>query len=213
MCASQYQCTSSCFDVFGRTYSKHPFLLLDGHHSRFEIPFLDYICNNQHNWQLCIGVPYGIFLWQVLDSKEYNGSYKIALAQTKKEFFEKNCACSSTQLNWHQLISTDIIPLINNAWSASFARVNVIRRPLPREAGIPVIRIFFSTRSFNIQWQRMILHFSINRKQLCSTDWWLCIWSIKSNWISFFSKITLWIINYQQYHWSTIKNIIWCYIP
>ena len=68
------------FDVFDMTNGNYPFLLLDGHQSRFENPFLDYICDNQHKCQVCIGVPYGTYLWQMGDSKEQNGSSKIALA-------------------------------------------------------------------------------------------------------------------------------------
>jgi hypothetical protein len=34
------------------------FLLLDGHHSRFESPFLSYINDsNEHPWVVCIGMP------------------------------------------------------------------------------------------------------------------------------------------------------------
>jgi hypothetical protein len=40
-----------------------PFLLLDGHGSRFELPFLDYINNEETKWTVCIGVPYGTNLW------------------------------------------------------------------------------------------------------------------------------------------------------
>ena len=87
------------FEVFDRINGKYPFLLFNGHQSRFKIPFLDYICDNQHKWQVCNEVPYGTSLWQVGDSKEQNGSYKIALAQAKKEFFEKNCGCLLTHLN------------------------------------------------------------------------------------------------------------------
>jgi len=36
-----------------------PFLLLDGHGSRFELPFLDYIVDPTSKWTVCIGVPYG----------------------------------------------------------------------------------------------------------------------------------------------------------
>ena len=35
-----------------------PFLLLDGHQSRFSIPFLEYITDPAHPWKVCIGVPY-----------------------------------------------------------------------------------------------------------------------------------------------------------
>jgi hypothetical protein len=36
-----------------------PFVLLDGHQSRFELEFLSYINNPAHCWSVCIGVPYG----------------------------------------------------------------------------------------------------------------------------------------------------------
>jgi hypothetical protein len=49
------------------------FLLLDGHGSRLELPFLLYINDPQHNWIVCIGVPCGTSYWQVADSLEQNG--------------------------------------------------------------------------------------------------------------------------------------------
>ena len=53
-----------------------PFLLLDGHGSHFEEPFLDYINNDLHRWKVCIGVLYGTNLWQVGVSAQQNGSVK-----------------------------------------------------------------------------------------------------------------------------------------
>ena len=46
-----------------------------------------------HEWQVCVGVPYGTSLWQVANLKEQNGNYKIALARSKKEFLEKSEDC------------------------------------------------------------------------------------------------------------------------
>jgi hypothetical protein len=51
-----------------------PFLLLDGHGSRLELPFLSYVNNEEHPWVVCIGVPCGTSYWQVGDSAEQNGS-------------------------------------------------------------------------------------------------------------------------------------------
>jgi len=45
--------------VFGRLAGRKPFLLLDGHSSQFELPFLRYVINKVHKWVVCIGVPYG----------------------------------------------------------------------------------------------------------------------------------------------------------
>lgn len=51
-----------------------PFTMMYGHGRRFQYNFLQYICDNQHKWAFCIGVPYGTSLWQVGGSKEKNGS-------------------------------------------------------------------------------------------------------------------------------------------
>lgn len=69
-------------DVFGRSENNGvPFLLLDGHGSRTRLPFLEYITNQDHPWMVCIGVPYGTHIWQVHDSSELNGTFKIKLSK------------------------------------------------------------------------------------------------------------------------------------
>jgi hypothetical protein len=46
-----------------------PFLMLDGHGSSFQLPFLNYINSPENSkWTVCIGVPYGTHIWQVRDS-------------------------------------------------------------------------------------------------------------------------------------------------
>ena len=108
--------------LFVRSSSRRPFLLLDGHGSRFELPFLEYITNTDHPWMVCIGVPYGTSLWQVADSKEQNGSFKIGLSKAKKRIVEK-------RLDMHMdspgVCATDIMTIIDEAWSQSFARIDL----------------------------------------------------------------------------------------
>jgi hypothetical protein len=65
-------------NIFPRQDGLKPFLLLDGHGSRLELPFLKYVNDHGHPWVVCIGVPYGTSYWQVGDSSEQNGSYKMA---------------------------------------------------------------------------------------------------------------------------------------
>ncbi len=36
-----------------------PFLLIDGHNSRLQLPFLEYINIPKDHWVVCLGVPYG----------------------------------------------------------------------------------------------------------------------------------------------------------
>jgi len=55
--------------VFDRLTGAMPFFLLDGHQSRIELPFLEYVNHPDHPWCLCIGVPYGTDLWQVGNSE------------------------------------------------------------------------------------------------------------------------------------------------
>ena len=47
-----------------------PFAILDGHGSRFDLTFLQYINDPVTKWYVDIGVPYGIVFWKVGDSKE-----------------------------------------------------------------------------------------------------------------------------------------------
>jgi hypothetical protein len=46
-------------DLFPYHDGVQPFLLQDGHNSRFKLPFLWYINNPNRNWVVCIGDPYG----------------------------------------------------------------------------------------------------------------------------------------------------------
>ena len=52
--------------VFDRSNTMS-FFLLNGHGSRIQLPFLEYINNLLHSWCACIGVLYGIDMWQVGD--------------------------------------------------------------------------------------------------------------------------------------------------
>ena len=95
-----------------------PFLLVDGHQSRFHSTFLEYITDDAHPWKVSIGVPYGTSLWQVGDSPQQNGRFKIAMSEAKKMFIQKRIETFCSEL---ELIPTDIIPMLNFAWEVSFA--------------------------------------------------------------------------------------------
>ena len=53
------------------------FLLLDGHSSGLEVPFLSYVNNPEEKWVVCFGVPNGTSIWKVGDSPKQNGCYKM----------------------------------------------------------------------------------------------------------------------------------------
>jgi hypothetical protein len=75
--------------IFAQDTGPPPFLIIDGHGSRFDLLFLEYINNPEHNWNVCIGVPYGTSYWQVGDSTEQNGCYKMAITKAKRELLTK----------------------------------------------------------------------------------------------------------------------------
>ena len=71
----------------------YPFALIDGHQSRFDLKFLKYINDPKTKWNVTIGVPYGTALWQVGDSSEQNGSFKMDLTKQKKQLFQDRLDC------------------------------------------------------------------------------------------------------------------------
>ena len=116
---------------------KKPFLLQDGHASRFELPFLEYIIDDEHEWVVCIGVPYGISLWQVGDATEQNGLYKIYLYKGKDKLLKYKL---THMMSKPSIESTDIIPLHNYAWENSFAKVESNKKAIAERGWNPLNR-------------------------------------------------------------------------
>jgi hypothetical protein len=105
--------------TFDRTEGT-PFLLLDGHGSRFQLPFLDYINTEENKWTVCIGVPYGTHIWQVGDSSQQNGAFKQALTVRKEEVMRKK---AEMQLGSVNIERHDIVGIVHYAWNHSFSRI------------------------------------------------------------------------------------------
>jgi hypothetical protein len=114
-----------------------PFLLLDGHGSRLELPFLSYVNNEEHPWVVCIGVPYGTSYWQVGDSTEQNGSYKMAITKAKTELVLKKQRCC-----WEnaRVETYEIVVVVNAAWEKSFARVEQNKKAIAARGWHPLTR-------------------------------------------------------------------------
>jgi hypothetical protein len=70
-------CKMDDLELFDRSDGVNPFLLCKGHGSRFEDPFLEYRLEGKRHWMCCIGVPYVTSMWQVGDSTEHDGTFKI----------------------------------------------------------------------------------------------------------------------------------------
>jgi len=82
----------------------------------------------KHKWDCCIGLPYGTFYWQVGDSSEQNGCFKMALTKAKQELVTKK---NESGLDY-TINKTDVVGLVRQAWKSSFART---QRKLQQEAG------------------------------------------------------------------------------
>jgi len=113
-----------------------PFLLLDGHGSRFQLPFLRYVNADEHKWKVCIGVPNGTAHWQVGDSDEQNGSWKMATTRDKRHLSRFKIAMGMPV----NIKTTDVIPVCNNAWPNSFGRVESNKRAIAKRGWGPLNR-------------------------------------------------------------------------
>lgn len=117
---------------FDRSDGQMPFLLLDGHGSRFDVPFLKYIKDKQHPWKVCIGVPYGTHIWQVADSEQLNGALKFWLAKLKRQLFEIK---RDLKENFDQ---TDIVPLVKKAFEKSFGNTAAAKKAVIKRGWNPL---------------------------------------------------------------------------
>lgn len=98
-----------------------PMVLYDGHDSRLQVKFLS--CINQPNqfgspmWKAYIGLPNGTSKWQVRDSTEQNGTWKMAMTRRKDMLvlFKSRNRFQSLDLkdtmSYHWLIEHGMLPL------------------------------------------------------------------------------------------------------
>jgi len=138
--------TLDLYNLFPRNDGVKPFLLLDGHGSRLELPFLQYINNPADHWIVCIGVPYGTSLWQVGDSKEQNGSFNMSMTKGKQILLEKK---DMMGLHDEGILDTDMMPLINYAWERSFARVQKNKNAICDRGWNPLNRVLLLDPDLN----------------------------------------------------------------
>ena len=74
----------STYFISSRVRWPTPMLIIDGHQSRFDPKFIDYINNKGHQWKVCLFVPYATTLWLVSDASELNRMKNERLSGTEK---------------------------------------------------------------------------------------------------------------------------------
>lgn len=70
--------------LFNRGSGQCPVAMVDGHCSRLGLPFLNYINAEETKWKVLLGVPNQTQYWQLGDSSEQNGCFKMALTKWKR---------------------------------------------------------------------------------------------------------------------------------
>jgi hypothetical protein len=88
------------------------------------VPFLEKVNQKMFGrpmWKVCIGLPNGTSKWQVGDSKEQNGSWKMAMTREKDKLVAFKRRNDFKTINFQRL---DVIPLVVRAWKVSFARTD-----------------------------------------------------------------------------------------
>jgi len=86
--------------------------------------FLEYINAEVTKWLVCLGTPYGTSYWQVGDSSEQNGMFKMRWIREKARLI----AYKSRHNLPLTLNATDIIPLTSKCWYASFAIPSLVTK-------------------------------------------------------------------------------------
>ena len=102
-----------------------PFVLIDGHGSRFGLDFLSYINDPDHLWYVCLGLPYGTHKWQVADSEEQNGAMRCSIGNIKRKRLREK-----QKLGFNGLSVYDVVFIVKEAWNDSFARVDSNKKAL-----------------------------------------------------------------------------------
>jgi hypothetical protein len=108
--------------------------------------FVDYITNPDHPWQVNLGIPYATSYWQVGDSSEQNGYFKMLLNLAKRRLVSFKLKHNIPIC----LTGEDIVPLINAAWDKSFGNVKTNKKAI-------------AVRGWNPLNKNLLLH-----KEICS---------------------------------------------
>ena len=101
-------------------------MLIDGHSSRLDPKLLTYINNCNHQWKVCLSVPYATYLWYVGNIKEQNGTFKGEWYRAKTSLY-KYKGDFNLELKTSQ---EDMMPILNRIFEKSYGRVESNLRAL-----------------------------------------------------------------------------------
>ena len=114
-----------------------PAVILDGHSSRLDPLFIQYVNDPTHRWNIWFGVPYATSYWQVGDSSEQNGAFKMGWSKVKKRFVSYLSDRGITPL---KISNENVMPLLNQAWDLSFGKVENAKKAIAERGWYPPTR-------------------------------------------------------------------------
>ena len=86
----------------------------------FELKFLQYIHSKETKWSICIaGFPYGTSYWQVGNSSEQNGCFKMALTMEKRKLLRRKELVDAK----FAIQKEDVTYIASQGWAGSFGQV------------------------------------------------------------------------------------------
>jgi hypothetical protein len=91
-------------------------LIIDRHEWWLDPKFVTCINDPRHLWKVCLGDPYATNYWQVWDSAEQSGVFKVLWYAEK----EKVVKYKSDRRIPMYLNAKDIVPMTNRIWDSSF---------------------------------------------------------------------------------------------
>lgn len=141
--------TMEHYELFqhARQQGKTPFVLIDGHGSRFHLPFVQYINHPTTKYCVSIAVPYGTSFWQVGDSKEQNGCFKIATYRVKEDIMQER---DNLMMETVGILPSDIMIIVKRSWDKSFARVEQNRKVIAERGWYPYNRNLLKNEEIRI---------------------------------------------------------------
>ena len=83
--------------------------------------------SDKHRWNVCLGVPYGTALWQVGDSSQQHGLFKMLLNMAKRNLFKKRKDFSLQDMH---IVKTDIVSLVGECFMNAFGNVESNRQAI-----------------------------------------------------------------------------------
>jgi hypothetical protein len=112
-------------ELYDRSNGLHPFMLMDGHRSDFDLEFVNYVNDDTHPWTICCGLPRDTHLLHVADSDELNAAFKEEFQRIKERLLDSRG--HDDQMNFYP---TDIIPLIHQAWTVCYNQAESTKRAI-----------------------------------------------------------------------------------